>query len=285
MSRQINSFFAGNLQLGEGIFVDQRRNHVWWVDILERRIYRANTDGSALQIWQTPELVGFVLPHPDGERYWLGLKSGPHVAQLRERQPPVLERLATVDADWPQIRVNDGSLSADGQSLYVTTMDMNVQQPLGRLLGYDQQGKATELATNFIIGNGPAVSASEPVIYVAESEGHAGRPKGVYQVDLHATTPRESLLIDWRPYAGSPDGVSMDASGTLWIGTYGDTRIRQFTTQGKLLRTLELPAMNVTKVASAGNRLYVTSAADGLSDEQRRQFPLTGHVLVIDDLD
>jgi len=278
---QINSFFAGNLQLGEGIYYDQRHNHVWWVDILERRVYRSSTDGSDLQVWQTPELVGFVLPHPDGARYWLGLKSGPHAAFLRDQQPPELERLDTVDTDSPQIRVNDGSLSADGQSLFVTTMDMDVKHPLGRVLCYSQQGKATELSTNFLISNGPAVSATDQVIYVAESEGHAGRQKGVYQIAMHAATPIETRLIEW-PFGGSPDGVSMDASGTLWVGEYGTNCIRQFTTQGRLLRTIELPALNVTKVASVGNQLYVTSAADGISDDQRRQFPLTGHVLVLD---
>ncbi len=281
---QIDSFFAGNLQLGEGIFVDPRHGHVWWVDILERRVYRSTTDGHELRTWQTPELVGFVLPHPDGERYWLGLKSGPHAARLTEQQAPDLERMATVDADSPQIRVNDGSLSADGQSLYVTTMDMAVEQPLGRLLCCTQRGEVTELSTNFIISNGPAVSATDPVVYVAESEGHKGRQKGIYRVDLHATTPIENLLIEW-PWHGSPDGVSMDAAGRLWVGEYGSHRIRQFTTQGHLLRTIELPAMNVTKVASVGNRLYVTSAADGVSAEQRQQYPLTGHVLVLDSVE
>ncbi|WP_375445196.1 SMP-30/gluconolactonase/LRE family protein [uncultured Fibrella sp.] len=281
---QINSFFAGNLQLGEGIFFDQHHDHVWWVDILEQRVYRSSTDGSALQVWQTPELVGFVLPHPDGERYWLGLKSGPHTAYLRDLEPPDIQRIGTVDSTLPQIRVNDGSLSADGQSLYVTTMDMDVKHPLGRLLCYDPQGRVTELSTNFVISNGPAVATHEPVVYVAESEGHAGRPKGVYRVSLHAATPTESLLIEW-PYEGSPDGVSMDASGTLWVGTYGDHYIRQFSQQGQLIRTIELPAMNVTKVASVGNQLYVTSAAEGVSDELRRQFPMTGHVLVLDSVE
>ncbi|MEZ0483910.1 SMP-30/gluconolactonase/LRE family protein [Fibrella aquatica] len=281
---QINSFFAGNLQLGEGIYVDQRHNHVWWVDILERRVYRTNLDGEDLQVWQTPELVGFVLPHPDGERYWLGLKSGPHAAYIHDQKPLDCERLATVDENMPTVRVNDGSLSADGQSLYVTTMDMDVKQPLGHLFCFDKHGEATQLSTNFIISNGPAVSPDEPVVYVAESEGHTGRPKGVYRIAMHDTAPIETRLIEW-PYEGSPDGVSLGTSGTLWVGEYGSNSIRQFTTQGELLRTIELPAINVTKVASVGNRLYVTSAATGVSDEQRRQYPLTGHVLVVDDVE
>jgi sugar lactone lactonase YvrE len=163
-------------------------------------------------------------------------------------------------------------------------MDMDVKQPLGQLMACDQQGNVTELATNFIISNGPAVSLSEPVIYVAESEGHAGRPKGIYRVALQASPPTETPLIEW-PYDGSPDGVSMDASGNLWIGEYGSNCIRQYTTAGQLLRTIELPAMNVTKVAAVENRLYVTSAADGVSDDLRRQYPLTGHVLIVDTLE
>ncbi|MEZ0539035.1 SMP-30/gluconolactonase/LRE family protein [Fibrella arboris] len=281
----ISSFFAGNLQLGEGIFVDQRHNHVWWVDILERRVYRSHADGTDLHTWQTPELVGFVLPHPDGERYWLGLQSGPHAAYLRELQPPDLQRLGTaVNTTSPQIRVNDGSLSVDGQSLFVTTMDMDAAQPVGRLLCYDLSGSVMDLLANFIIGNGPAVASDRPVVYVAESEGHAGRAKGVYAVDLQAQSPTEKRLIEW-PYEGSPDGVSMGAAGTLWVGTYGGNHIRQFTPAGQLIRTIELPALNVTKVAAVGNQLYVTSAATGVSEAQRHQYPLTGHVLVIDSVE
>jgi len=77
----------------------------------------------------------------------------------------------------------------------------------------------------------------------------------------------------------------MDAQGRLWVGEYGTNCIRQFTTGGQLLRTIELPAMNVTKVASVANRLYVTSAANGVSDELRRHYPLTGHVLVLDSVE
>lgn len=278
----IDSFYAGQLQLGEGIFVEEARGYVWWVDITGQRVFRANVDGSDLHQWPTPELVGFVLPHPDGERYWLGLKSGPHAARLRPDNVPELARFGTaVDRHAPTVRVNDGSLSPSGD-LYVTTMDMDVKQPLGHLLRYDEHGQATPLASNFVIANGPVGHPAQPLVYVAESEGDAGRPKGIYQIDLDSRA--ETRLIAW-PHAGSPDGVSPDDAGTLWVGTYGDSRIRRFSTTGQLLRTIDLPATNVTKIARHGNRLYVTSASDGVSDEQKGQFPLTGHVLLIDDLE
>lgn len=279
----IDSFYAGNLQLGEGIYYEELRGLVWWVDILSRQVYRSTTDGTDLQCWSTPELVGFVLPCSNEDQYWLGLQSGPHLATLQAGHVPDFSRLGTVNTTSPRVRVNDGSLAADG-GLYVATMDMDARQPLGKLLHYDPAGYVTELATNFVIANGPASPPGQPVVYVVESEGHSGRQKGIYTVDLQNRIPTELLLVAW-VYAGSPDSVSMDATGTLWVGTYGDNCIRQFATTGRLLRTIALPALNLTKVARAGNRLFVTSAATGVSDQQRQQYPLTGHVLVLDDID
>ena len=66
---------------------------------------------------------------------------------------------------------------------------------------------------------------------------------------------------------GSPDGMTADSQGYLWVGHWGGGKVSRFAPDGSLDRVIALPAHQVTNVAFAGaalDRLFVTSAADGL---------------------
>jgi hypothetical protein len=76
---------------------------------------------------------------------------------------------------------------------------------------------------------------------------------------------------------------------SLWIATtcqerasHGGGRLRRYTADGKLGRDIPLPVSQPTMCAFAGDALdylYVTSASDRLTPEQRRREPLAGAML------
>jgi sugar lactone lactonase YvrE len=64
--------------------------------------------------------------------------------------------------------------------------------------------------------------------------------------------------------------MALDVEGCLWIAHWGAGRVSRFTPDGKLDRTLDLPATNITNVAFAGDhldRMFVTSAKGDGSEE------------------
>ena len=84
---------------------------------------------------------------------------------------------------------------------------------------------------------------------------------------------------------GAPDGMTVDADGDLWVAIYGGGRVQRYSPAGVLLEELFVLAEPSTSCAFAGprlNRLYVTTATEGWSDERRPAEPGAGLVYRFD---
>ncbi len=81
---------------------------------------------------------------------------------------------------------------------------------------------------------------------------------------------------------GLPDGAAIDSEGGYWCALHGGSRLRRYTVAGEMDRDIALPVSQPTMCAFAGpalDVLYVTSATDKLTPEQRRAEPLAGALL------
>jgi sugar lactone lactonase YvrE len=81
---------------------------------------------------------------------------------------------------------------------------------------------------------------------------------------------------------GLPDGAAVDSHGGYWCALHGGGRLRRYTATGAADRDIELPVSQPTMCAFVGDDLdvlYVTSATDKLTSEQRRREPLAGALL------
>ncbi len=81
---------------------------------------------------------------------------------------------------------------------------------------------------------------------------------------------------------GLPDGAAVDSEGGYWCALHGGSRLRRYTASDAVDRDIALPVSQPTMCAFAGEALdvlYVTSASDKLTSEQRRREPLAGALL------
>jgi len=79
-----------------------------------------------------------------------------------------------------------------------------------------------------------------------------------------------------------PDGLVVDAEGTLWVAIWGAGQVHRYAPDGELLATLPVPASQPTCPAFGGpglDELYLTTAWEGMTAQQRAAEPLAGHVL------
>lgn len=79
--------------------------------------------------------------------------------------------------------------------------------------------------------------------------------------------------------------MTVDAAGDLWVAIFGGGRVHRYGPDGKLRQVLQVPAEQTTCCAFAGprlDRLYVTTATEGWSDDQRRDQPDAGLVYRLD---
>ena len=73
--------------------------------------------------------------------------------------------------------------------------------------------------------------------------------------------------------------MTVDAAGDLWVAVYGGGCVHRYSADGVLREELTVPAAQSTSCAFAGpglHRLYVTTATEGWSDDQRRAEPAAG---------
>jgi sugar lactone lactonase YvrE len=93
------------------------------------------------------------------------------------------------------------------------------------------------------------------------------------------------ILITVPEDVGAPDGMTVDAAGDLWVAIYGGGQVRRYSPEGTLREVRAIPARECTCCAFGGTgltALYVTTATEKWTDEQRRAAPDAGLVYRLD---
>jgi sugar lactone lactonase YvrE len=270
--------------LGEGPLWDSDSQRLYWVDILENRIYRYDPADGVTRSWTTPEHVGFVIVKPGGKLV-AGFKSGLHHVELGDDETVTSARIDRVDRNRDDVRFNDATSDAEGR-MWACTLGGTPEEPLGAYYCYDGDLTRRTVDAGYFVANGPALSPDRSLLYTVETSGHPRRRKGVYVSRIAASGALEDqrLLIPWDAYDSSPDGVVTDGDGNLWLGEFHGNVLRCFSSEGEQLAAVPLTAWNITKAVFGGERgdlLYVTSARVEVDEQTLARYPDTGGVIEV----
>jgi xylono-1,5-lactonase len=258
-------------ELGEGPIWVEREAALWFVDIKSRRAHRWHPVSREHRSWAAPEQPGFLAPLRAGG-FIVGLKTGLH---RFDPQSGEFAHLADVEPQRPDNRLNDGSVSPEGELWFGSMHDPETERT-GALYRLDANGRCVRLDEGYIITNGPAFSPDGRVFYHT-----ATGDRTVYVFDRPAphTLTNKRVFVQIEDGAGYPDGTTVDQEGCVWIALWGGWGVRRYSPQGQLLTTVRLPCANVTKIAFGGPNLrtaYVTTAWKGMKQEERAAQPLAG---------
>ena len=139
------------------------------------------------------------------------------------------------------------------------------------------------MLTDLTISNGLGWSPDGSTMYLADSGPHVVH---AFEFEAETGTIGEGrVLVAVPEEVGTPDGLTIDAEGDLWVAIYGGGRVHRYSPDGRLCEALVLPAAQSTSCAFAGpqvNQLYITTATEGWSEEQRRDDPAAGLVYRFD---
>jgi len=83
---------------------------------------------------------------------------------------------------------------------------------------------------------------------------------------------------------GTPDGLTIDALGRIWVAIWGQGLVLSFDQTGVLLARIEVPSPNTTSVCFAGPNLdvlVITTATYGLDESELLKYPLAGGVFSV----
>jgi sugar lactone lactonase YvrE len=274
---KLELLFDAKARLGEGPVWDARTQTLYWIDILNKRIY----SGSNILI-ELDDLIGCMAPRQSGGLI-LALSSDEGQSSFASLDLDSLQltRLSPLSDEPSTNRFNDGKCDPCGRFL-AGTMAMDEKHPQGSLYSFD--GKAiTKLLRNVRISNGMAWSPDYQTFYYIDTPT---REVKAFDYDLktgEVANPRAVISVP--PALGWPDGMTSDRQGNLWIAMWGGTQVTKWNADtGRLLEQIPVPAKNVSSCTFGGrdgNELYITSAGVGLDEISLTQYPLTGGVFRI----
>jgi sugar lactone lactonase YvrE len=104
----------------------------------------------------------------------------------------------------------------------------------------------------------------------------------IYAFDYDAATgaiANRRPLISTEGESGVPDGLTVDAAGSIWSARWGGGKIVRYDPSGRKERELRLPVQYPTSCCFGGptlDELYVTSASQPIPPEKRAGQPLAG---------
>lgn len=263
--------------LGEGPIWDARTQTLYWLDILNKRIYAG---GDVLV--ELDEFIGCIAPRKNGGlvltkrfSFW----TLEPFDRTQGRPDSVRTALLAPFVDEPSNnRFNDGKCDPRGRFL-AGTMDMGEKDPNGSL--YSLDGKTvTKIVSAVTISNGMAWSPDHKTFYYIDTPTRIVR---AFDYDLEIGALANSRNVIHVPEAlGWPDGMTSDTQGNLWIAMWGGAKMTKWNPNtGELLEQIPVPAKNVSSCVFGGknmNELYITSARIGLDEAVLKEYPLTGGV-------
>lgn len=260
-------------ELGEGPMWDSWTETLWWVDIDRRQLW-GKPSGRPAAAYDLGRQLSAVLPRRDG-----GLVLVARRAIILT--DPTLTVTGLVQVPLPideRLRLNDAACDPAGR-LWFGTMATDGRLDQGSLYCLDIDHTLSRVLSPVSISNGLAWSPDARTLYYVDT------PTG--RVDAFTFDPQAGRLEERRPFAripeaeGRPDGLTVDADGTVWVAVWGGGAIIRLTESGARCGAVRLPTPNVTSCCFGGDRLqelFATTARRGLTSTELAAQPTAGAV-------
>ncbi|GAA5484030.1 SMP-30/gluconolactonase/LRE family protein [Haloferula sargassicola] len=262
---------AGNLhsQWGEGPLWHQ--DALYYVDIEGHQVHRFTPSTGEEKSWNVGERVGTVVVRDSGGLVIAG-DSGFHFLDPESGE---LTDIADPEPDKPDNRFNDGKCSPDGR-FFAGTISLVKKTGDARLYRLDHDLSVHEVFGPVTNSNGIVWSADGRTCYYIDTprrevlafdyaDGHLSNLRGV---------------IDTSAIDASPDGMTIDADGNLWIAFCHGACVACYSPDtGEQLRRVDLPCLETTACAFGGpdlSDLYITTGVHKTEVEA-----LAGRLLII----
>jgi D-xylonolactonase len=221
-------------------------------DVLGGGVYRVDRGGAVTTLVPKRRGVGGIALHADGGV----VCSGRDIVHVRDGVTRTLFGIPGLPG-W-----NDLCTDAAGRvyagALRFAVFDPNAQPVPGECYRIDKEGDAQVVYGGVLHANGIGLSPDGRTIY------HSDTRAGVIFVHDLDRAGNATGRRTWAMSDGQPDGLAVDALGGVWVASAGGGRVDRYRPDGRVERSLAVPARIVTSVCFAGldRRDLVVTTAD-----------------------
>lgn len=274
MTVSIEPLCAIKCELGEGPVWEHQTNSLVWVDIVAAKMHRWNDDTGDTRTWQLPFKAFSATPTLNGQ-YVLTTRRGfaiydPDTENVRSLEDP--------EPEYPLNYLNDAKCDGLGR-LWAGSMDSRMEKKLGSLYRLDPTLSQHKIDSSIWLSNGIDWSPDNSILYFVDTKAERIY---AYDFDLESGAASDRRLFrDTSNEPGSPDGLTVDASGNIWVASWDGWCLHRYSSSGELAATIALPVQRPTSLIFGGQGfadLFVTTATHGLEGFSQRQ-SMAGQVL------
>jgi len=259
--------------LGEGPCWNSETKKLIWVDINGYSVHLFDPATGESECHDIGQYVGAAVVRENGGLL-LALYHGFYFYDLETKQLTVVE---DPEADLSTNRFNDGKCAPKGR-FWAGTMVLEGDIGDASLYRMDHDLNVKRMLTNVTISNGMAWDIDKKLMYYIDTETKKIRS---YDFDMNTgEMGNEQTVITISDGMGSPDGMTIDEEGMLWVAFFRGWKVIRFDPEtGEKLTEIPVPASQVTSCAFGGEQrdeLYITTARIGLTDEELETQPHAG---------
>ena len=258
-------------ELGEGPVWDPVQACLYFVDILRGRVHRYDPDTGTSRVYAVERKVGAVGLCETSELI-LAVQGGfMRLDQTTGRTTAI----ADVDADRPELRMNDGKCDPAGR-FWAGTMALDERRGAGALYRLDPDGRVHTMLRDVTISNGLDWTGDGRMYYIDSP---------TQRVDVLDFDLASGAIENRRPFVripveeGTPDGLTLDAEGYVWVALWGGGAVQRYAPDGRLDRVVHVPVRYPTSCVFGGadlSDLFITTASVKLTEQERVEHPHAG---------
>jgi sugar lactone lactonase YvrE len=274
---RIDALSAPPNRLGECPLWCWRSQRLWWVDVLAGELWSHDPKTGACQLHPVKArrlgaialraVGGLILACDDG-LYAYDPGSG---AQSFLLDP---------ERGREGHRKNDGRVDSAG-AFWIGTLREADYAPVGAIYRVTNGPTAVRKFAELAIPNGLAFDPARERMYFADTRA--------FTIWVCALDPQTGELGERQIFARTaaparPDGSCVDAEGHVWNAEYAGGSVVRYAPDGRIAQRIALPVSHPTCCCLGGERLdtlYITSASEPLSAQDRHAEPLAGRMLVM----
>lgn len=251
------------------------KDQLWWVDIEKGRLHSWLPGEQPFTSITFKERIGFAVP--DVQDGWiLGLQSGIYRVDDLEDEPSLIQ---SPEKDKPGNRFNDAKSDPMGR-LWAGSMALDMARGMGAVYRLDNAASCRKVISDTTISNGLAWNTALGKMYFIDTPT---QEVTAYDYNLESgDIGNPQMVIHFAEELGSPDGMTIDSEGMLWVAMWGGHSVLRVDPQrGEVIARVSVPAPHVTSCAFGGSQLdtlFITTASAGLDEEQFSRFPESGNI-------
>lgn len=259
-------------RLGEGPLYDPRRRALFWLDILDQRLWRHDlTTGEAGAVALGAQVSAMAL-RAGGAGFAAVAREGagvldPDTGAFALKSPAVWDPVGQ--------RSNDGHAGPDG-AFWFGVMANEGGVGGGALYRLAPNWQIERVVAPWGIPNTMQWSADGETLFAADSAINT-----MFALRMEYGAVRETRPLYRAPHdVWTPDGSALDAQGCLWTARWDGAAIVRHDPNGVALQTIAMPTPRPTSCAFGGDdlrTLFITSARDGVEDA-----PFAGDLFALD---